>query len=156
MPWTKAETRKLVERIKAAFASCKYPGDDQLVTNTSDEDLESVQIANAFRGKTWEDISLEMLEYHRGDLIFFTPEAFCHYLPAYLIAAITGGKVLGLELRASLVDSLTPPRKPGYALDWFMERAKRFTPAQVGVIQDYFCLMSEKHDIKYLRYWLTR
>jgi hypothetical protein len=57
----KAQSRKLAEEIREAFANTKYPGDDRIVYDNSGYDMEAVEIANKFRGKKWQEIPFELL-----------------------------------------------------------------------------------------------
>jgi hypothetical protein len=80
-------------RVRAAFANGKYPGDDRL--RGSDEGDEPFLLEQEFRGKTdWQSLDPVFLD-HAPDgfssaLSFFSDEAFCFYLPAYLLADLDG------------------------------------------------------------------
>ncbi|SDR49108.1 hypothetical protein SAMN05444161_4580 [Rhizobiales bacterium GAS191] len=74
------------------FETNPYPGDRNLVPEEQYH-LEARQIAQYFRGKKWQDITLQGLKNdYVGDqsacLSFMTPEAFIYYLPAYLMLCI--------------------------------------------------------------------
>jgi hypothetical protein len=99
---------KLQREIEHAFASVKYPGDDQLVYNSSGQHLECKEVAEAFRGKHWKALSLETLSHHSSGLFFLTPEAYRFYLPAYLISgSLHYDEAEGVA--DSVVFSLIPP-----------------------------------------------
>src|SRR5688500_17074375 len=73
--------RTLIER---AWRDARYPGDDQICTPTYDDE----GVGAYFRGRSWQGHAVSALRYHSVGLSFFTPEAFCYYLPAYLLAVI--------------------------------------------------------------------
>ena len=76
-----AQVERLEAEIRSAFAHRRYPADDRIVSENSQEDDD---IGKSFCGRDWRDLYFEKLEYHHGDLPFFTTEAYCFYLPAYL------------------------------------------------------------------------
>lgn len=83
----------VVSEIERAFSDAPYPGDDHIVTplvidGRECRDLEREEIAAAFRGKSWDDLTREAIHFHYHALPFLTAEGFRYYLPAYLIAAL--------------------------------------------------------------------
>lgn len=84
-----ADTDRLINEIKAAFADRKYPGDDHIVRGwdtpiSSDES----DIFRLFGGRHWSEVPHQELLKKEEALSFFEPEAFCFYLPAFLIATL--------------------------------------------------------------------
>lgn len=73
--------KKLETQIREAFRDRAYPGDDNLVDG---DDLERIDIRRDFKGWRWEKVPPAIIEHNYSSLYFFTPEAFCYYLPAYL------------------------------------------------------------------------
>lgn len=83
----------LIEEIRSAFATGEYPGDWCLVG--SHEGSESAALAEAFKGKidrySLDPKFLDSAPKSLGSaLSFFSDEAFRFYLPAYMIADISG------------------------------------------------------------------
>jgi hypothetical protein len=101
-------TEELRHLIEDAFAETEYPGDHALVYDTSGYHLECNEIAAAFRGRHWRELSLDTLLYHHAALFFFTPEAYLYYLPAYLLASALLYHEADV-IPGTLVFSLTPP-----------------------------------------------
>lgn len=86
----------MVNEIERAFSDAPYPGDDRIVTPVVIDgreypDLEREEIAAALRGKSWKDLTREVIHFHYHALPFLTAESFRYYLPAYLIAALDTG-----------------------------------------------------------------
>jgi hypothetical protein len=79
------------EQIRCAFVAAEYPGDWCL--RGSNEGDEPFLLEKEFRGKTdWKTIDATFLDQAPSGfgtaLSFFSDEAFCFYLPAYLIADV--------------------------------------------------------------------
>jgi hypothetical protein len=75
----------LVPQIRAAFHDRPYPGDDNLVDV---DDLEGIDIRRDFKGRRWEEVPPGVIERNHDSLPLFTTEAFCYYLPAYLVYSL--------------------------------------------------------------------
>ena len=74
----------LRRQIEAAFANAPYPGDDHIGFDA--DDWESAELARAFKGRHWQELSPAELQYHSSS--FLSLEGFRYYLPAYLLAAL--------------------------------------------------------------------
>ena len=74
----------LKHQIRAAFATAPRPDDDCIGYNP--DDWESAELAQAFKGKQWQELTPAELEYHSKS--FLSHEGFRYYLPAYLLAAL--------------------------------------------------------------------
>ncbi|MBC8100889.1 MAG: hypothetical protein H7Y11_15725 [Armatimonadetes bacterium] len=128
--------KTLVNKIEMVFEPIKYPG-DTLITYTNDPyHLEAVEIAQALQGKHWKSLTNQELRYHAASLSFFTPQAFCFYLPAYMIASITGYKLTDI-LTQSLVGNLTMPTKPEASIARFLANVAPLSTMQSKAVLDY-------------------
>ena len=83
----------LAQKIYSAFEAVACPGDDNLTDSTYGE--EPAALVKAFRGKTdWRALDSDFLDKAPDGwgsaLSFFSPDAYCFYLPAYLIADLRG------------------------------------------------------------------
>lgn len=78
--------RHFIERVHAAFAMIPPPRKDNLVVETYDDENTSLY----FSGKRNFDIPDIDLVKHYSSLWFFTDQAFVYYLPAFMIAALSG------------------------------------------------------------------
>lgn len=91
----KRSTRKaqLERQLRAAFAKVPFPGDWCLVGSLEGD--EPLLVAAAFKGKkSWKGLAPAFLdaapEGLSSALSFFSDEAFRFYLPAYLLADLSG------------------------------------------------------------------
>jgi hypothetical protein len=74
--------------LTAAFAAARHPGDDALVSGDVSYDPEYRDVAKAFAGKHWSDLSFRFVHDHRDALPLLTPAAFRFFVPAYLLACL--------------------------------------------------------------------
>ena len=83
----------LIDKITMAFADVAYPGDDDLTDSTYGE--EPAALVRDFRGRTdWRALDAGFLdqapEGWSSALSFFSSKALHFYLPAYLVADVSG------------------------------------------------------------------
>lgn len=91
------------DKIRKAWKSATYPGDEHVFLPGANEDF-----TEYFFGTTWEGHSAESLRWHCVSFRwFFTPIAYLYWLPAYLIASVEDPEELDVCL-SSLVDSFLP------------------------------------------------
>ena len=85
--------QQLIDKITVAFEHECYPGDDHLTDSTYGE--EPAALVEEFRGKTdWQVLDSQFLDQAPDGwgsaLSFFSYDALRFYLPAYLIADLSG------------------------------------------------------------------
>jgi hypothetical protein len=137
---------EVTAKIKDAFAKTPKPSDDELV-GSHEGDPECTEVARAFRAQRWTDLSREMLRDHSQALPLFTPSAFRHYLPAYMMACL-GSREEAEVLRDFVIFNLTPPRRSaGWRADFFRARATQFSPEERDAIKCFLELMEERRVI---------
>lgn len=117
-PVTRTDTmtarQEVCDLIRNAFADARYPDDDRIVVPYEGDD-ERQRIERDFRGKKWQDISIEFLcPEHCESILTFLPHAFAYYLPAFLIAATDFRKadILTDMVVASLYDRPAASSEP--------------------------------------------
>lgn len=76
----------VIAQISEAFSQRPYPGDDRIIDNY--ENLDSINVLRQFKGVRWQDVPARVIDYNYGSLPSFTTEAFCYYLPAYLVHSL--------------------------------------------------------------------
>ena len=101
----------ITRQIERAFAARAHPGEENITRCGYDKKNggeydgpcgECQRMTDFFRGKAWRELSARDLR-TRGDAdSLFTVEAYCYYLPVYLIAAVRDRKTLDV-----CVDHLT-------------------------------------------------
>ena len=84
------DVQRLRGQLERSFAKRNYPG-DQLIANTRPwlDSYEGNRVAAYFKGKSWQEITLEHLQRHYpADPVaafhFLTDAGFLYYLPAFL------------------------------------------------------------------------
>ena len=85
----------LKEAIKSAFATVPYPGDTN-ITRCPYRCRPCQEIADYFKGKTWEGHAIEDLRDHHTALSLFTPEAFHYFLPTYMLASLEANDIINI------------------------------------------------------------
>jgi hypothetical protein len=140
-----SKARILAAQIEEAFQGIPYPGDNDLVTQGEGCDPERSEIASAFAGKLWRDLSLPFLRYHHESLFFFSPAAYRFFLPAYLLACVLSYEKAG-NITNSVVFSLTLPNGFGAKRDRFLERMNGLSASQKRTITNFLYFFLEEHS----------
>lgn len=165
----------IIDRIKAVFPVTGVPKPEHIVQGSSGEDIE---IKAMLAGKQWTALKNEELAYENSALSSLTDEAFCYYLPAYMMLLLTDldtADVLGtrliLHLRLplevdtlSLMHYLRESRDTNEHIDQFLveqlknssvragafiRRMKGFTPEQGKVINQFLHFLAREHPDYY-------
>ena len=79
---------QLVREIREAFSDTPYPGDGNLCGSSQGD--EGAECALEFRGVDWKTIHPRLLAYNSASLSFLSPDGFRYFLPAYLVAWLSG------------------------------------------------------------------
>jgi hypothetical protein len=153
---------ELREAIVSAFASVPPPAPAALVSGDPDYDPEYREVAHAFAGRHWRELSLAFIREHRDSLPLLSPAAFRFFLPAYLLACLDGTEDLDTA-PLSVASSLTPPDpRDRAASEAFAQRALSFTPVEASAVCAYLATaatdagISEPSVARALRYWRSR
>lgn len=144
-------------RINAAFANARYPGDDNIVYDKTGEHLECKQVANHFRGTTWQEVDLAFLQKYgaRADvsaaLTFMSPEAFRYYLPAFLLVVAEHFGDVDVLVQ-TVISSITPRRNQSdrTLVEFVRKRLEGFTPEQREAIRLSLEFIAQEHGHEYL------
>ncbi len=121
----------LIEKIKEAFQSVEYPGDTNLIAHP--EYQEPYEMLQAFKGKRWQEVDVELGLYWRMNMSSFTTEAFQYYLPGFMIAALDEESI---DMDVFLVATLKPPTDPSMR-ERFLDRISLLTAAQRSVVYEF-------------------
>lgn len=147
---TKEENLK--RQVEAAFVDTKYPGDDNIAPSYGGEYGE---VKEAFLGKNWQESSPDLIldnSYHGFN--FFTKEARCFYLPAYMNASLTfyANDLYGeaATIAESVVFTFSPPgaseiRRDPNAVGGFSNLVENFSASQGVAILGFFEYLKEEH-----------
>lgn len=104
----------LTMHIYNAFGNTSYPKEYELVESFQGVSFsrEKESLVNAFHGKSWQDIDAKVVIDHAEQLIWFTIEAYCYFLPAIMIA-IVNSPDSDSPLDLYTLWELTPPQSRG-------------------------------------------
>ena len=134
----KMSKSELREKIMSAFADVPYPGDESIGHPEGRDDGEDV--AEFLCGKHWRSLDFKTL--WTPALRWMTPEAFHHYFPAFLLAALdptSSGEPSDIFNFISVGRSYR--RQPD---ETFRENFKNFTPAQKQVVRNFLAWMLDE------------
>jgi hypothetical protein len=134
---------KLESQVKEAFQDAEYPGEDQLIGDSSDliaHDGESNEIRDAFAQKRWNEITRDHLLYLPQTVSFFSPKAFVYYLPALLLATLDFDEETAY-FRESFIRRLT--RDEGNR-QLFLQIVAALTAEQKRVVAEYLKFVTQE------------
>lgn len=85
---------EFLAQINAAFKDEPYPGDSNIVYDNSGFHLECLEIRDAFKGCTWQNVPDSVLSAERTGLSFMSREGFKYYLPAFMCSVLRDSSVV--------------------------------------------------------------
>lgn len=85
---------QLIAEITAAFKEEPYPGDSSIVYDNSGFHLECIEVRDAFKGHSWQELPDDVLSAERTGLSFMSREGFKYYLPAFMCSLIRDSSVV--------------------------------------------------------------
>jgi hypothetical protein len=142
MSLEKQKADLLIKKIEDVFSNTPYPGDEKLVDYNGDY-FERKEIADDFKGKSGQEVQLPTLKYHHQALFFFTPEAYCYYLPAYMRVSVSNFKEAG-NIPFTTIFTLALPEDDVEKKDFFL-RISKFTIDQKFLIREFLEFMESEH-----------
>ena len=107
--------------IEEAFTSVKPPDPDNIIEHDCPE---CRAVRRVFRNEHWHSLKPEKIDWGHDKLPLFTPHAFQHFLPAFMLYSLGEPSDIVCEL---LVYSLIFRKEND---DWWQKRLDRFTPNQ--------------------------
>jgi hypothetical protein len=125
--------------ISRAFAADRLPKCDPVSVETYDDE----GTKEFFQGTHWQDHAGTDLEARVSCLTFFTPKAFCFFLPAFLVAAAKAPESwLASELASRLLPPKGDPSRPSYASWWCL-----LTLEQRRAVLAFLTLMQSRGEL---------
>jgi hypothetical protein len=118
--------------VEAAFADVPRPAPGGLVQCDCDE---CAGVAQSFAGLDWRAVGAEVLEENYDKLPLFSPAAFRHFLPAYLLHSLAHFEYAGVC--EYTLYQLTPGRETEAGAAFYREKFAAFTPEQMGAVYDF-------------------
>lgn len=138
---------EMLNQITRAFPKQPYPTAQAVTLKDDVKGTEESDIAQAFQGKSWQDLDAETVRYHAVALHFFTPQAYRHFLPAYMTLCVTHYTEVDVAVDM-LISTLRSPSVGGVDAEGysrFQEVVRRLTDAQKSVIAHFLAYMGETH-----------
>jgi hypothetical protein len=132
---------ELIYAVKEAFQKTTYPGDNNLVEDSFYLDV--IRTGTVLKGIMWETMPFNIIMEVRHKVFFLTPQAFCYYLPAFLLAILEGNKVDSLP--GTLVFELRPDSEGHYYQDRLVHIVECLSTQQKIVLIDFFEFLAEKY-----------
>jgi hypothetical protein len=148
---SETDEKRLVQDIENAFTNSSYPGDDNLVYDNTTKYWDVYKTKQDFLGKHWKDLSIDTINNHRDDLPAFTIEAFCFYLPAFLIASISYPIALIDVLPDNLISNLAPHEDSNYPNENLSTLVEILTSQQKKLVMDFLLWYRDKYVLEELR-----
>jgi len=108
----------VLRSIAGAFGDRGQPS--VVTTSKQLSDLEYEEVM-AFSGKTWDAVTFDMVEQYADAVFWFTPEAFCYYLPGFLVAGLQADR-RDSNAYDALIGMLDRSAEPAYWDEFFLER----------------------------------
>lgn len=142
---------ELRAQIHRAFGQVPVPAraQDMLLPRYTGDD--AYEMAKAFAGRTWRDIPLQELFYHRESLATLNATAYRAYLPAYLEACLATDDPFdkyGADLRSYLLSTLKhwPHQKGEHRAAETQERLSLLDADQRAAVADVLRYLESKWD----------
>lgn len=133
----------LQKSIAEAFASVPHPGSAGLLSGSHPGCQDCQSIDQDFKQVAWQETPPELIDLHFDKLPLFSPQAYQHFLPAYMTRA--------LETPGSMVWEFTFYNLSSNPKD-LSKGVELFNRAQVQTVIDYLSYVAA--EFKSLNRWL--
>jgi hypothetical protein len=128
----------LPETIRSAFGWRARP---KVLTNSDQLSLRELSDLNSVCKFEWDAISTAMWEANFDTVSWFSPEAFCYYLPGICLTSFKENRP-NLIAVTSIIAMLDRSPTPAWWDDFFLERWPLLTVAECGAVQDWIWWLS--------------
>lgn len=125
-----AAAHEALALIQSAFADRAPPTVLSDSKQLSDVEYEEVMV---FDGMRWRDIEMSHVERGADAVFWFSPEAFCYYIPGFLTASLRENS-LDSNAFDSIIGCLDRSPEPDNWDDFFAPRFTRFSIAELDAI----------------------
>ena len=132
MPAAREELEALAARVEAAFADVPRPAPGGVVSCDCEE---CAGVAKSFAGLDWRGVGAEVREENYDKLPLFSPAAFRHFLPAYLLHSLAHFELAGVC--EYTLYQLTPGKETEASASHYGEKFAAFTPEQMDAVYDF-------------------
>lgn len=125
-----ANTAATLELVERAFAHRRPPSvlsDSQQLTEGEYAEV------MAFRGLRWQDVTHALVQQCPDAVFWFSPEAFCYYLPGFFASGLRENRA-DLMAYDALLHTLDRSPEPEYWDDFFLPRWTRLSVPEVDAV----------------------
>lgn len=135
-------TDEIKDRIRAAFPAVPFDG---IVTGCECDECTDIRLK--LQGKQWDEISEQFIDLTCSPVLL-TPEAFCAFLPSYMVRALDLADQRDNNVVEFTVYSLSPgdgegPHDPG-EVEWRQKRARLMNREQIEAVRWFLLFIAEK------------
>ncbi|MEZ5930903.1 MAG: hypothetical protein R3F54_02955 [Alphaproteobacteria bacterium] len=127
---TAAKRALALDLIEKAFAERRPPAVMSDSKQLSDVEHDEVM---SFQELDWREVGFDLVERSADAVFWFSPEAFCYYLPGLLAAGIRAGRTDSNAYDA-LVGMLDRSPEPDYWDDFFRPRWTLLTSEEIDAV----------------------
>jgi hypothetical protein len=119
--------------IDAAFADRTPPSEMTDSKQLSDVEYDEVM---AFECLRWQDITFDQIEQNADAVFWFSPEAFCYYLPGFLAAGLKENR-WDSNAYDALIGMLDRSPEPDYWDDFFLPRWPLLSVQEIEAVRSW-------------------
>jgi hypothetical protein len=119
--------------VQNAFAGRAPPKEITDSKQLSDTEYKEVM---SFEGLKWREVSVALVEQAPDAVFWFSPEAFCYYLPGVISAGLSAGRS-DLLYFDSLIGCLDRSPVPSYWDDFFYPRFTLLKPDEIDAVSSW-------------------
>ncbi|MBT8145756.1 MAG: hypothetical protein KJN90_02830 [Gammaproteobacteria bacterium] len=138
--------------IRSAFANRETPTEITDSNQLSDSEYQEVI---SFEGLQWQDVSVALVEQAPDSVFWFSPEAFCYYLPGVLSAGISTGRS-DLLYSDALIGCLDRSPELDYWDDFFYPRFTLLSAEEINAVSAWARWMALVEPEAYLEFTYQR
>lgn len=143
MPHAEEKLELLKSKVIKAFDNISKPKD--VIAEHECEDC--FEVRKAFSGKSWKQITPEILEENYDKIPLFSSESLHCFLPAYLIYSLehfAEDEVCSFTAYSFMVK----PDDVGKTIDWWKYRFQFFTKEQLHLVYEFMDLVVQDEEFK--------
>lgn len=111
-----------------------------MTTSRQLSDIEYEEVMS-FQGMTWQDIVFDQVDRNADAVFWFSPEAFCYYLPGFLAAGLRESR-WDSNAYDALIGMLDRSSEPEYWDDFFVPRWPLLSIQEIDAVRSWACWLA--------------
>ena len=108
---TERSRAQIRAQVEHAFRGVPRLAAEDIVLEEYRHNIDAQEMAGAFGGRFWTQLSLEELFFHRESIFMFSSAGYLSYLPAYMVGCLRDDMELVPDISTYLVSGLRSQRK---------------------------------------------